>query len=56
MNPYHIETELLIQLRNGEHNAFRRLFDLYYALMCAIAYEYIEDEYICQGIKLYLHG
>ena len=36
MNPYHIETELLIQLRNGEHNAFRRLFDLYYALMCAI--------------------
>ena len=56
MDPYHIETELLIQLRNGEHNAFRRLFDLYYALMCAIAYEYIEDEYICQGIKLYLHG
>ncbi|MFR2069665.1 MAG: RNA polymerase sigma-70 factor [Bacteroides nordii] len=50
MDPYHIETELLIQLRNGEHNAFRRLFDLYYALMCAIAYEYIEDEYICQGI------
>lgn len=45
-----LETHLIEQLREGNHQAFKLIFERYYSLMCAIAYEYVEDTYICQNI------
>ena len=44
------DTQLTDRLRRGDHQAFKLIFDQYYALMCAIAYEYVEDYYISQNI------
>ena len=42
--------QLIKKLREGVHHAYKFIFDHYYALMGAIAYEYVEDYYISQNI------
>ena len=42
--------QLIKKLREGNHHAYKCIFDHYYALMGAIAYEYVEDYYISQNI------
>ena len=42
--------QLIKKLREGDHHAYKIIFDHYYALMGAIAYEYVEDYYISQNI------
>ena len=42
--------QLIKKLREGDHHAYKFIFDHYYALMGAIAYEYVEDYYISQNI------
>ena len=42
--------QLINNLREGDHHAYKFIFDHYYALMGAIAYEYVEDYYISQNI------
>lgn len=43
-------TQLVKKLNEGDHHAYRFIFDQYYALMCSIAYEYVEDYHISQNI------
>lgn len=42
--------QLIERLKHGDHQAFKLIFDQYYALMCAIAYEYVEDYHASQNI------
>ena len=42
--------QLIKKLREGDHHAYKFIFDHYYALMGAIAYEYVENYYISQNI------
>ena len=42
--------QLIKKLREGDHHAYKFIFDHYYALMGDIAYEYVEDYYISQNI------
>ena len=42
--------QLIKKLREGDHHAYKFIFDHHYALMGAIAYEYVEDYYISQNI------
>ena len=42
--------QLIKKLKEGDHHAYKFIFDHYYALMGAIAYEYVEDYYISQNI------
>ena len=42
--------QLIKKHREGDHHANKFIFDHYYALMGAIAYEYVEDYYISQNI------
>lgn len=42
--------QLIKKLREGDHHAYKFILDHYYALMGAIAYEYVEDYYISQNI------
>ena len=42
--------QLIKKLSEGDHHAYKFIFDHYYALMGAIAYEYVEDYYISQNI------
>lgn len=42
--------QLIKKLREGDHHAYKFIFDHYYALMGAIAYEYVEDYHISQNI------
>lgn len=44
------DAQLIDRLRLGDHQAFKLIFDQYYTLMCAIAYEYVEDYYASQNI------
>lgn len=43
-------TQLADRLKHGDHQAFKLIFNQYYVLMCAVAYEYVEDYYISQNI------
>lgn len=40
--------KLLAQLKKGNQNAFRTMFDEYYSLLCAIAYHYVRDTSVSQ--------
>jgi RNA polymerase sigma-70 factor, ECF subfamily len=42
--------QLIKKLKEGDHQAYKYIFDHYYALMGAIAFEYVEDYYISQNI------
>ena len=42
--------QLIKKLKEGDHQAYKYICDHYYALMGAIAYEYVEDYYISQNI------
>lgn len=42
------EHKLLAQLKKGNQNAFRTMFDEYYSLLCAIAYHYVRDTSVSQ--------
>lgn len=42
--------QLIKKLNEGDHHAYKFIFDHYYALMGAIAYEYVEDYYVSQNI------
>lgn len=44
------DAQLINGIRKGDHDTFRFIFDLYYALMCSIAYEYVEDYHLSQNI------
>lgn len=43
-------TQLIKKLNEGDHHTYKFIFDNYYALMCSIAYEYVEDYYTSQNI------
>lgn len=43
-------TQLVKRLNDGDHHAYKFIFDNYYALMCSIAYEYVEDYHTSQNI------
>lgn len=45
-----LDIQLIDKLRQGDHQAFKSIFDKYYALMCAVAYEYVEDKSVSQNI------
>ena len=40
------DAQLINGIRKGDHDTFRFIFDHYYALMCSIAYEYVEARFI----------
>lgn len=42
--------QIIKKLSEGDHQAYKFIFDHYYALMGAIAYEYVEDYYVSQNI------
>ena len=42
--------QLIKKLREGDHHAYKFIFDHHYALMGASGYEYVEDYYISQNI------
>lgn len=42
------EHKLLVQLKKGNQSAFRKIFDEYYSLLCAIAYHYVRDTSVSQ--------
>lgn len=42
------EHKLLAQLKKGNQNAFRIIFDEHYSLLCAIAYHYVKDTSVSQ--------
>ncbi|WP_455584284.1 RNA polymerase sigma-70 factor [Bacteroides sp.] len=42
--------QIIKKLNEGDHQAYKFIFDHYYALMGAIAYEYVEDYYVSQNI------
>ena len=44
------DAQLINGIRKGDHDTFRFIFDNYYALMCSIAYEYVEDYHLSQNI------
>jgi len=44
------EAQLIERLKTGDHQAYKLIFDKYYALMCAVALEYVEDDHISQNI------
>ena len=44
------DAQLINGIRKGDHDTFRSIFDHYYALMCSIAYEYVEDYHLSQNI------
>ena len=44
------ERELISKLQNSNHKAYEIIFKQHYAFLCAVAYEYVHDEYICQSI------
>lgn len=44
------DAQLINGIRKGDHDTFRFIFDHYYALMCSIAYEYVEDYHLSQNI------
>ncbi|NDV45597.1 RNA polymerase sigma-70 factor [Paludibacter sp. 221] len=44
------DKQLIEKIRLGDMKAFRLLFDNYYALMCAVAYEYVRDDHASRNI------
>ena len=37
-------------LKNGNEKAYRMLYDQYYDMMCALAYQYVKDEFIAESL------
>lgn len=44
------ELFITIQLRDGNSNAFKYIYDHYYALLCSIAYTFTKDDFVAQNI------
>lgn len=44
------EHNLILNLRNSSHKAYATIFKQHYAFLCAIAYEYVHDDYISESI------
>lgn len=44
------DAELVEKLKKGSHQAFKFIFNEYYALMCSVSYEYVADTHISQNI------
>lgn len=44
------EQTLIAQLRQGNQEAYKELFDLYYPVMCSVAMSYIKDKGVCEHI------
>ena len=46
------DAQLINGIRKGDHDTFRFIFDHYYALMCSIAYEYVEDYHLRELLNI----
>lgn len=44
------EHDLISKLQNSSHKAYEIIFKQHYAFLCAVAYEYVHDEYTSQNI------
>lgn len=44
------EHKLLAQLKKGDQNAFKEIFDQHYSLLCAIAYHYVKDTAVSETL------
>lgn len=44
------EKELIRQLKHGEDKAYRYLYDVYYEMLCRVAYEYLKDDFLAETI------
>jgi RNA polymerase sigma-70 factor (ECF subfamily) len=51
------EDTVIRMLREGNNKGYRYLYDHYYALLCAIACEYLNDEYLAESLvdELIIH-
>ena len=45
----HIEN-IIADIRRGNKQAFKKLFDDYYPILCVFASHYIEDKEVCKDI------
>lgn len=39
---------ILVGLKAGEENAYRKLYDQYYNVLCAVAYQYVRDRFLAE--------
>lgn len=44
------EHKLIDLLKQGENGAYKYIYDNYYVLLCSIAYEYLQDDFLAEDI------
>lgn len=44
------EFKLIQGVKQGDNNAYKYLFERYYTILCQIAYEFVEDDFISRSI------
>lgn len=44
------EFDLIQGVKQGDNNAYRYLFERYYPILCQIAYEFVEEDFVAQSI------
>jgi RNA polymerase sigma-70 factor (ECF subfamily) len=44
------EKEIIRLLKQGDNIAYKYIYDYYYVLLCAIAYEYLQDDFLAESI------
>lgn len=44
------EFDLIQGVKQGNNNAYKYLFERYYPILCQIAYEFVEDDFVSQSI------
>ena len=44
------EQKIILQLKQGDNNAYKYIYDKYYILLCSIAYEYLKDDFLAATI------
>lgn len=44
------DTDIVDMLREGQEEGYRYLFQRHYAPLCAIAYEYVRDDFVAETI------
>lgn len=44
------EVELIHLLKKGAPHAYKQLFDMYYVILCKVAYEFLRDQFLAEAI------
>ncbi|MDR3262144.1 MAG: RNA polymerase sigma-70 factor, partial [Tannerella sp.] len=45
-----VEQKIIDLLKQGDNTAYKYVYDHYYTLLCAIAYEYLKDGFLCESM------